>query len=114
MSQKKIKRSFLASVRNYFFAGAVVLIPLGITIYITLFIVKISSKVLPKEINPNHYLPIDIPGLEILISLIFITFIGGLSLSFLGKKGVPFFQTSLVLVIKKRSAGKMSKSFEEN
>ena len=63
MSQKKIKRSFLASVRNYFFAGAVVLIPLGITIYITIFIVKISSKVLPKEINPNHYLPIDIPGL---------------------------------------------------
>ena len=90
MSQKKIKRSFLASIRNYFFAGAVVLIPLGITIYLTLFIVKISSKVLPKEINPNHYLPIDIPGLEILISLIFITFIGWLSLSFLGKKLLTF------------------------
>ena len=95
MSQKKIKRSFLASVRNYFFAGAVVLIPLGITIYITLFIVKISSKVLPKEINPNHYLPIDIPGLEILISIIIITLVGWISLSFIGKKLFDLFENFL-------------------
>ena len=51
-----------------------------------IFLVSISSKILPKEINPNHYLPIDIPGVEIVISVIFITFVGGLSLSFLGKK----------------------------
>ena len=80
------KRSIFAKVRNNFIAGVVVLIPIGITIYLTLFIISISSKILPKEINPNHYLPYDIPGVEIIITLILITLIGWLSLSFIGKK----------------------------
>ena len=86
MSVKKIRKSLFVRVRNNFFAGAVVLIPIGITLYLTLFLIKISTMLLPKELNPNNYLPVDIPGIEILISLIFITFIGWLSLSFLGKK----------------------------
>ena len=44
------------------------------------------SKIVPENLNPNSYLPYSIPGIEIFISIIFITFIGGLSLSFLGKK----------------------------
>jgi len=95
MSDKKLKKSVFSSIRNNFIAGIVVLIPIGITLYLTLFIVKISSKILPKEINPNHYLPYDIPGLEILISIILITFIGWISLSFLGKKLFDFFETIL-------------------
>ena len=83
---KIIRKSIFARLRNYFFAGAVVLIPIGITIYLTLFIVKISSSILPKGINPNHYLINDIPGIEILITIVFITVVGWLSLSFLGKK----------------------------
>ncbi len=86
MPEKRKKQSIIARLRNYFFAGAVVSIPIAITIYLTIFFIKISSKILPKEINPNHYLPIDIPGVEILIAIFLITFIGWLSLSFLGKK----------------------------
>tara|TARA_B110001454_G_C12527083_1_gene353578 strand:+ start:89 stop:697 length:609 start_codon:yes stop_codon:yes gene_type:complete len=85
MVVKEKKRSILASLRNYFIAGVVVLIPIGITIYLTLLLITISANILPKEINPNHYLPYNIPGLEILISLILITLIGGLSLSFIGR-----------------------------
>ena len=86
MSKPKKKRSILVKFRNYFFTGVVVLIPIGITLYFTLFLINISSKFLPKEINPNHYLPYDIPGVEILISIVLITFIGWLSLSFIGRK----------------------------
>tara|TARA_B100000941_G_scaffold289863_1_gene270274 strand:+ start:986 stop:1603 length:618 start_codon:yes stop_codon:yes gene_type:complete len=86
MTKNKLKKSVFSRLRNYFFAGAVVLIPIGITFYLTVLIIKISSKLLPKELNPNHYLPIDIPGVEILIALILITIIGWISLSFLGKK----------------------------
>ena len=86
MSKPKKKRSILVKFRNYFFTGVVVLIPIGITLYFTLFLIGISSKFLPKEINPNHYLPYDIPGVEIVISILLITFIGWLSLSFIGKK----------------------------
>ena len=86
MVEKEKKRSIFAKIRNNFIAGVVVLIPIGITIYLTLFIISISSKILPKEINPNHYLPYDIPGVEIIITLILITLIGWLSLSFIGKR----------------------------
>jgi len=85
MANKEKKRSIFAKIRNYFIAGMVVLIPIGITVYLTIFMVSISSKILPKEINPNHYLPYNIPGLEIIISVILITLIGWLSLSFIGK-----------------------------
>ena len=80
------KKSIFAKIRNNFIAGIVVLIPIGITLYLTLFLIRISGKIIPKEINPNNYLPFDIPGVEIFIDLLIITFIGWLSLSFLGKK----------------------------
>ncbi len=95
MALKKSKRSMFSSIRNNFIAGVVVLIPIGITLYLTLFVIKISSKILPKEINPNYYLPFNIPGLEILISLIIITLVGWLSLSFLGKKIFDLFEIIL-------------------
>ena len=86
MAEKRKKTSILSRLRNYFFAGAVVLIPIGITLYLSLFIIKVSSKILPKELNPNNYLNFEIPGIEIIIAVFMITFIGWLSLSFLGKK----------------------------
>ena len=95
MTKPQKKRSILIKFRNYFFAGVVVLIPLGITIYFTLFLINISSKILPKELNPNHYLPYDIPGVEIIISILLITFIGWLSLSFIGKKLLEIFNNIL-------------------
>ncbi len=82
----KKKSSITAKLRNAFIAGIVVLVPIGFTLYLTLFLIKISSKLIPTEINPNNYLPFSIPGLEILLSVIFITIVGGISLSFFGKK----------------------------
>ena len=95
MSTKEKKRSILARIRNYFIAGVVILIPIGMTIYLTLLLVSISSKILPKEINPNNYLPYNIPGVEILTSIILITIIGWLSLSFIGKKMLDLFNNVL-------------------
>ena len=95
MALKEKKRSIFTKIRNYFIAGVVVLIPIGITIYLTILITSVSSKILPKEINPNHYLPYSIPGLEIIITLFLITFIGWLSLSFIGKRLLNLFNTVL-------------------
>ncbi len=86
MAKNPKKTSILSRLRNNFFAGAVVLIPIGITVYLSVFIIKVSTKLLPKELNPNSYLPFEIPGIEIIIAIFLITFIGWLSLSFLGKK----------------------------
>ena len=95
MAKTEKKRSIFARIRNYFIVGVVVLIPIGITIYLTIFLVSISSKILPKEINPNHYLPYDIPGVEIATAIFLITIIGWLSLSFLGKKLLNIFNNIL-------------------
>ena len=95
MTKSQKKRSILIKFRNYFFAGVVILIPLGITLYFTLFLINISSKILPKELNPNHYLPYNIPGVEIIISIFLITFIGWVSLSFIGKKLLEIFNNIL-------------------
>ena len=103
MTKIKKKKSITLVLRNYFITGVVVLIPIGFTLYLTKFIIGISSKIIPQNINPNNYLPYAIPGIEIFISVIFITIVGGLSLSFLGKrilkliddlfKRIPFLRT---------------------
>ena len=103
MSKNKKKKSITLLLRNYFITGVVVLIPIGFTLYLSKVLIGLSSRILPENINPNSYLPYEIPGIEILISLIFITIVGGLSLSFLGKrilkliddlfKRIPFLRT---------------------
>jgi len=87
---KKKSTSLFAKLRNYFITGIVVLVPIGITLYLTKFFISISSKLIPYNLNPNNYLPFAIPGLEILLSVIFITLIGGISLSFIGKRILKF------------------------
>ena len=113
-----MKVSIVSKLRNYFITGVLVLIPIGVTVYLTLFFIKIFAKILPQEINPNNYLPYSIPGLEIIISIIVITVIGWLSLSFLGKKlvklvndifkRIPFLRTVYSAI------GQMTQSFAQS
>jgi uncharacterized membrane protein len=114
----KTNKSLFIRLRNYFFTGAIVLIPIGITIYLTLLIIKISSNFLPKKINPNNYLPFDIPGLEILITIFFITLIGSLSLSFIGKKILEIFNSILkkipILRTIYSAVGQLTESFTQS
>ncbi len=92
---KRRSISIVAKLRNYFITGIVVLVPIGITFYLIKFFISVSPKLIPSNINPNNYLPFSIPGLEILLSVIFITIIGGLSLSFIGKKILQLFNDLL-------------------
>ena len=103
MTKNKKKRSLTLILRNYFITGVVVLIPIVFTLYLSKILIGISSNIIPKNINPNNYLPFSVPGIEIIISIVFITIVGGLSLSFLGKrilkliddlfKRIPFLRT---------------------
>ena len=109
MSKKSKKKSISLTVRNYFITGVVVLIPIGFTLYLSKILIGISSNLIPKNLNPNQYLPFDIPGIEILISFILITIVGGLSLSFFGRrilkliddlfKRIPFLRTVYSAVV---------------
>ena len=63
-------------------------------------------------------MPIDIPGIEILISVILITFIGFLSLSFIGKKLLDIFNSVLkripILRTIYSAIGQMTESFTKS
>ena len=113
--EKNIKKSIFSRLRNNFIAGIVVLIPIGITLYLTLFIIRVSENIIPRELNPNNYLPFNVPGVEILIALFFITLIGWLSLSFLGKKFFEFLNNILkkipILRTIYSAIGQMTESF---
>ena len=103
MAKNKKNKSLTSIIRNYFITGVVVLIPIGFTLYLSKFLIGLSSKLIPQNINPNNYLPFAIPGIEIIVSVVLITIVGGLSLSFLGKrilgliddlfKRIPFLRT---------------------
>ena len=103
MAKNKKNKSLMSIIRNYFITGVVVLIPIGFTLYLSKVLIGLSSKLIPQNINPNNYLPFAIPGIEIIVSVIIITIVGGLSLSFLGKrilrliddlfKRIPFLRT---------------------
>tara|TARA_B100000780_G_scaffold262889_1_gene216399 strand:- start:452 stop:1111 length:660 start_codon:yes stop_codon:yes gene_type:complete len=110
--------SLSSKIRNYFFTGVIVLIPIGFTLYLSKFIINVSSKVLPSYFNPNSYLAFSIPGLEIIITIVFITFVGGLSLSFLGKKFLKvidrLFKQIPLLGTFWSAIQQMSQSFKQN
>jgi len=117
MAKSRRKKSIALKLRNYFFTGVVVLIPIGFTLYLTKVLINISSKLIPTEINPNTYLHFSIPGLEIILTIVFITIVGGLSLSFLGKKFLQIvddlFKKIPILRTIYSAIGQMTESFTQ-
>ncbi len=83
------KKTLLGRLRNYFLAGILVTAPITITIYVTWGFLKfLDNKItpfIPYEYNPNTYLPVEIPGLGLLIALVFFTFVGWLTRNFFGR-----------------------------
>ena len=72
------------SLRRYFFAGLLVLLPLVITLWFLGWIVGLMDSmldVLPSSFHPNFYLPFAIPGLGALVTLALIILLGFLATS---------------------------------
>jgi len=112
---KKKKKSITLRLRNYFFTGVVVLIPTGFTLFLSKFLIDLSTKLIPSYLNPNTYLPYSIVGLEIILTVILITIVGSLSLSFLGRKFLQLvddlFKRIPILRTIYSAVGQMTESF---
>ena len=111
------KKSIVLKIRNYFFTGVIVLIPIGFTLYLSKFLINFSTKLVPSGLNPNTYLTYAIPGIEIILTIIFITIVGGLSLTFIGKKFLQIvddlFKRMPILRTIYSAIGQMTDSFRE-
>ncbi len=94
--EESYQASLPSRLRAYFLAGILVTAPIGITVYLTWlflsFIDKRVSAIIPESYNPFTYLPLSVPGIELIkavISLIIVIFffvlVGWFARNFLGK-----------------------------
>jgi uncharacterized membrane protein len=78
-----------ARLRRYFFTGIVVTVPITITLWSAWwflnFVDDAIAKIIPAEFNPNTYLPVEIPGLGLIITVVFFTVVGFSARNFLGR-----------------------------
>lgn len=88
--KKKERQSLRASMRTNFLYGLAVGIPIIATVGLIWFIVSkfdefIKPKI-PPELNPDTYLPFDIPGVGLLVTIIGIYLLGVLARNFFGRR----------------------------
>lgn len=86
-------------LRNNFLTGLIICAPLAITIWLTFaFIDWADSWVtpyIPQRYNPQYYFDITIPGLGLVIAVLFITAIGFLGKNLIGRSIVNFGESIL-------------------
>jgi uncharacterized membrane protein len=79
----------LGALRTYFLTGLVVTAPIYITFYLMLWFVEFLDGYfrpwIPEIYWPTTYLPIDVPGVGVVLALVLLTIIGGLAANFLGR-----------------------------
>ena len=85
----KLKIGALARMRGYFFAGLLVVAPVGITFWLSWLVLSfIDARVtplIPYAYSPNTYVHFAIPGLGVLVLIIFIILVGALTRVLLGR-----------------------------
>ena len=92
--ENKIQLGLISKFRNYFFTGILVTVPILITLYVTWIVITfIDIKVaglLPEYLNFREAFPYQIPGLGLIIVIIFVTLIGALTPGLLGRTFLRF------------------------
>ena len=83
------KRTFFGRMRSYFFAGILITAPIGISLWIAWGIINFFDNnvvsLLPHKYNPESYLPIQIPGLGLVLTILTLTVIGWLAAGLMGR-----------------------------
>ena len=80
-------------VRGHFFAGRLIILPLGITVYVITALLKVMDHVLdiiPPPLHPQTYLPFPVPGLGLILSLLLVILTGMLAKNYIGRRVVDF------------------------
>ena len=89
-----LRPALFARLRAYFFAGVLVTAPIAITIYLAWSVVSwIDESVLPfipAQYNPETYLPFSLPGIGLVVLLVFMTAIGAVTAGMVGRMVVGY------------------------
>lgn len=77
----------MSALRRYLFAGLVVLVPIILTVAIVRWLVELSDKavaLLPHSWQPDTLLGFHLPGLGVLLAILFLILVGALTTNFVG------------------------------
>ncbi len=77
------------NLKNYFFTGLLVILPIFITVYVILFLIRGMDAILkfiPVKYLPDTYLPFHIPGLGLIFVVILVFAVGLLARNIVGRK----------------------------
>ncbi|GAB4123035.1 MAG: DUF502 domain-containing protein [Rhodothalassiaceae bacterium] len=77
------------NLRKYFLTGLVVFAPISITIYLTWIVIDgvdgFFRKVVPVAYNLEAWLGVPLPGIGLLLTIVFLTLLGALAANILGR-----------------------------
>ncbi len=86
---EKHEATMMGRLRSYFFAGLLVTAPVALTIYFVWIVVRfvdnLINALIPEQYLLGYYLPIDIPGLGLIVAVAGLTLIGALAAGFFGR-----------------------------
>ena len=77
------------SLKNYFLTGLLVILPIFITVYIILSLIRAMDAILkyiPAKYLPETYLQSHIPGLGLILVVVLVFVVGLLTRNFIGRK----------------------------
>jgi len=95
----KSASGFVGRVRNYFLTGLVVAGPVAVTVWLIWWFVtwvdNLVRPVIPVVYRPETYLPVNIPGLGLIIAFLALTLLGFLTANLVGSRLVSFGESLL-------------------
>jgi uncharacterized membrane protein len=95
----KYAPGFVSRIRNYFLTGLIVAGPVAVTLWlIWWFVTWVDNLVrpfIPVAYRPETYLPVNIPGLGLIIAFTALTLLGFLTANLVGSKLVSFGESIL-------------------
>src|SRR6202171_5838075 len=99
ISAAKSAPGAVSRIRNYFLTGLIVAGPVAVTLWlIWWFVTWVDNLVrpfIPVAYRPETYLPVNIPGLGLIIVFIALTALGFLPANLIGRKLVDFGESLL-------------------
>ena len=89
----KFYSKIFVNLRNNFFKGILISVPVFITFYVAWILIKffdnkvtpVLGPLIPKHLNPSNYLHFEIPGIGLLTVFIFFAIIGFLTTGLFGR-----------------------------
>jgi uncharacterized membrane protein len=83
------RKSAWGRLRRYFFTGLIILAPVAITIWATVWFIGVFDSwvkpLMPHIYNPDNYLPFKVPGTGLVFALAIITVVGFLGANLVGR-----------------------------